>query len=133
MPASHGGKNRPIVPSRQTIMNIHRKIRSITIATYFQSSFTCAERSNREGGENKNRNNIMNLNNNSHHGWYCLLWKIWFIRKTTHHTSYVIYSCTFLHTFADLFLLFSSVNAICYNLSVTNQTFKQFFLSCSQQ
>lgn len=43
MPASHGGKNRPTVPSRHTIINIHRKIRSITIATYFQSSLTCVE------------------------------------------------------------------------------------------
>lgn len=33
-----------MVPSRHTMMNIHRKMRSITIATYFQSSFTCMER-----------------------------------------------------------------------------------------
>lgn len=33
------------MPSKQTIMNIQRKMRSITMATYFQSSFTCqAER-----------------------------------------------------------------------------------------
>lgn len=44
MPASQGGRNRPMVPSRHTMMNIHRKMRSITIATYFQSSFTCGER-----------------------------------------------------------------------------------------
>lgn len=43
MPASQGGRNRPMVPSRHTMMNIHRKMRSITIATYFQSSFTCTE------------------------------------------------------------------------------------------
>lgn len=43
MPASHGGRNSPMVPSRHTMMNIHRKIRSITMATYFQSSFTCVE------------------------------------------------------------------------------------------
>ena len=30
-----------MVPSRHTMMNIHRKMRSITMATYFQSSFTC--------------------------------------------------------------------------------------------
>ena len=28
------------MPSRQTMMNIQRKMRSITMATYFQSSFT---------------------------------------------------------------------------------------------
>lgn len=43
MPASHGGRKSPMVPSRHTIMNIHRKIRSITMATYFQSSLTCVE------------------------------------------------------------------------------------------
>lgn len=41
IPDIQGGKKRPIVPSRHTMMNIHRKIRSITIATYFQSSLTC--------------------------------------------------------------------------------------------
>lgn len=43
MPASQGGRKRPMVPSRHTIMNIQRKMRSITMATYFQSSFTCIE------------------------------------------------------------------------------------------
>lgn len=32
-----------MVPSRHTMMNIHRKMRSITMATYFQSSFTWME------------------------------------------------------------------------------------------
>lgn len=43
MPASQGGRKRPMVPSRHTIMNIQRKMRSITMATYFQSSLTCLE------------------------------------------------------------------------------------------
>lgn len=44
MPASQGGRKRPIVPNKHTMMNIHRKILSITIATYFQSSFTCVKK-----------------------------------------------------------------------------------------
>lgn len=41
MPASQGGRKRPAVPSRQTMTNTQRKMRSTTMATYFQSSFTC--------------------------------------------------------------------------------------------
>ncbi|KAK2520693.1 hypothetical protein Q9233_011329 [Columba guinea] len=44
IPASHGGRKRPTVPSKHTMMNIQRKILSMTIATYFQSSFTWEHR-----------------------------------------------------------------------------------------
>lgn len=43
MPASQGGRKRPTVPSRQTRTNTQRKMRSMTMATYFQSSFTCGQ------------------------------------------------------------------------------------------
>lgn len=36
-----GWRNRPRVPTTQTITKIHRNIRSTTMATYFQSSITC--------------------------------------------------------------------------------------------
>lgn len=35
-----GWRNSPRVPSTHTITNTHRKIRSMTMATYFQSSST---------------------------------------------------------------------------------------------
>lgn len=40
MPASQGGRKRPTVPSRQTRTKSQRKMRSMTIATNFQSAFT---------------------------------------------------------------------------------------------
>lgn len=45
-----GWRKRPTVPRTQTVTKTHRKILSITIATYFQSSSTCgpAERKQRE-------------------------------------------------------------------------------------
>ncbi len=56
MPASQGGRKRPIVPSRHTIMNIHKKMRSITMATYFQSSFTCVKL--RATGRNREKKEV---------------------------------------------------------------------------
>lgn len=41
IPARNGGRNSPTVPRMQTMMNSQRNILSITMATYFQSSFTC--------------------------------------------------------------------------------------------
>lgn len=40
-PAIKGCKNNPAVPRIHTRMKTHRKIRSITMATYFQSSWIC--------------------------------------------------------------------------------------------
>lgn len=42
-----GWTNRPTVPRTHTVTNTHRKILSITMATYFQSSSTCKHAGNR--------------------------------------------------------------------------------------
>lgn len=41
MPAKNGGRKSPMVPRKHTIINNQRNILSMTMATYFQSSFTC--------------------------------------------------------------------------------------------
>lgn len=41
IPARNGGRKSPTVPRKQTMINSQRNILSITMATYFQSSFTC--------------------------------------------------------------------------------------------
>lgn len=41
IPAKNGGRKSPTVPRKQTMMNNQRNILSMTMATYFQSSFTC--------------------------------------------------------------------------------------------
>ncbi len=42
-PISSGCRKSPAVPRMHTRTNTQRKIRSITIATYFQSSWTCRD------------------------------------------------------------------------------------------
>lgn len=44
-----GCRNMPTVPKTQTKTKIHRKRRSITMATYFQSSVTWAEGTGKAG------------------------------------------------------------------------------------
>lgn len=65
IPDIQGGKKRPTVPSKHTMMNIHRKIRSNTIATYFQSSLTCPKANTQCGStfcHNFNFRNLFSIN-----------------------------------------------------------------------
>lgn len=55
-PRSKGCRKRPAVPRMHTRIKTHRNILSITMATYFQSSWTCSERERKQQtGEKEER------------------------------------------------------------------------------
>ncbi len=56
-PISSGCRKSPAVPRMHTRTNTQRKIRSITIATYFQSSWTCRDVA--VGGQDMNSGSVL--------------------------------------------------------------------------